>query len=186
MASARLYPKYEPKKKSSGSFKKQDKRINKKGLRKGASTTQKEQREIKKIDNAVIVGYITLNSHYTVKDLKKKMQDPNTSVLEQSVCAMLTASALGSKDHFSFILDRLVGKVPQTVKIDKPDPFEGKSVEDLIEMKKQLEQSARDTLEAEIAFNSRVQNQIATFENNIKDVTATKEPTAEPDTTITD
>jgi hypothetical protein len=125
--------------------------------RKYKSTYDKDTLIAKKIDKITMVQYLTLNSHLTPQELKEKLKNERVSSLERIVIRMiLNGVVLGSIDTLNFIFDRLVGKVTNKIEVSKPDELEEKSLEELIEMKKQLSITNARTLEFMQATNERV------------------------------
>lgn len=164
MASARLYPKSEIKKTVKTAFKKGNKAS--KGISKAgnSNTTVREIKNLRKIDNTLIVSYITVNSHLTRQELEKRLATERVTSLEEAIVNQLITASRGGLDSLNFILDRLVGKVTTKVEITKPDPFENKTVEELNQMKRQLEDEAREVIDIEINYSPRSQEQIKQLE----------------------
>lgn len=137
-----------PKRKTKTSFKKGNKAAKGVAGRTDSPQYDKEERILKKVDASLITRYLTVNSHLTVAEMKAKLKKSGSiSMLEyMTIRGMIVAAQTGDTNRINFYYDRMIGKVPQKITHGLDDPYEGKSTEELIEIKRKLEASGRQTL----------------------------------------
>ncbi len=156
-----------PNKKNKNSFKKGHKKSV--GNKSNTNTPQhdREERVLKKVDVRLITRYLTVNSHLSLKEMQAKLKPENAkniSMLEyMTIRGMVVAAQTGDTNRINFFYDRLIGKVPQKITHGLDDPYEGKSTEELVEIKRKLEASGRQTLK-HIEQLPRTQEQAAIAE----------------------
>ena len=141
-------PSKNPRKKNASSFKKgADPRRCTKGVPKGTPSYDAEELAVRKIDKGMVSRYLTVNSHLTKDQLKAKLKNEQVPILEHAVISSLIRAAT-SGDYYVLdnIFDRMVGKVPNKIEHAKADPFEGKSIDELMQMKRELTESNIKTL----------------------------------------
>ncbi len=162
-----------PQRKTKTSFKKGNKAAKGVGGREGKPTVDREERLLKKIDAGMITRYLTLNSHLTVQEMQKKLKSAkDISMLEyMTIRGMIVAAQTGDTNRINFFYDRLIGKVPQKITHGLDDPYEGKSTEELIEMKRKLEASGRQTVK-HIEQLPRMKEQAAEVEAEYRELEA--------------
>jgi len=108
----------------------------------------------------MISRYLTLNSHLTVDQIREKIKLRQCSMLEAMVCrGMIMAYVTGDTHRIDFFFERLIGKVPNKIEHSKPDPFEGKTIEELRLMKLQYEEANRRSLNYIEQNSERVKQQ---------------------------
>lgn len=143
-----------------------------KGNPKGVVTYDSEQLLLKSIDKVLVTNYITLNSHLTVSQMKKKLKDKNVSLLERGICKdLLNLGENGGTSTLGFFLDRLIGKAVQPIELSKKDPLKDLSPEELLEMKKELEASNRQSMTLLEQTHPRVKQQLHDYDEQLRDIT---------------
>jgi hypothetical protein len=161
-----------PQRKTKTSFKKNNKNSvgNKGNLNPKAD---REERIVKKVDAGLISRYLNINSHLTVQEMQAKLKDAKSlSFLEyMTIRGMVVAAQTGDTNRLNFFYDRMIGKVPQKIEHGVADPFEGKTNEELIEIKRKLEATNRQTLK-HIEQLPRYQEQSAQAESEFRELEA--------------
>lgn len=115
--------------------------------RKGLTAQEREQLLAIKVDSNLVKNYLTLNSHLTPEELVHRLKHEKVSALEAMLIkSFLKAYNTGDFNVVNQILDRIVGKTPNVIQHGMVNPLEGKSVEELKEMKRQLESQNRSTM----------------------------------------
>jgi len=113
---------------------------------KGKTTASYDREELasRKVDHNLLSRYFTLNSHLTEDELRERLESgERITILEKRIILAL----LGDRDaDLDFIFNRMAGKVPDVVRHGKEDPFSNMSIEELIQRKRELEDSNRQTL----------------------------------------
>lgn len=161
-----------PKRKNQTSYKKGKKPTG--GAPKQRSSYDREALLAKKIDNVVITNYLTLNSHLSEEQLQKRLKEPNLSSLEKALIKNLIFAADGADiQRLTFVLDRLVGKPKQEIELSKKDPLKDLSPEQLLEMKRELEKSNRQSMDLLEKTNPRVQQQLKQYDEQLREITNT-------------
>ncbi len=137
-------------KKTKTSFKKGNKIAAGNKSKAGQIASDREERLTRKVDAGLVQRYITVNSHLTVDEMKERLHDHNRgqiSFLEYMIIrTMVVCAQTGDPARLNTIIDRIAGKVPQKVTHGVDDPFEGKSNEELIDIKRKLEATNRQSL----------------------------------------
>jgi len=137
-----------------------------------------QAREARYIDNLLIEGYIVNNSHLTLLELREKVEGAKMTALEEMlVVAMIRACETGDRNQVEFFLDRTIGKVAQKIKVEKSNPYEGMSDEQLIARKRQIEESNFRTLqfvEATYRIVETAQQETASHEGTANGATKTE------------
>lgn len=149
----------------------------------------REERLARKIDTSMVVRYVTLNSHLTVEEIKSRLNDRNRgkiSFLEYMILrCMVVCAQTGDTNRLDMILDRLIGKVPQKTIHAVEDPLEGKEMDELLKMKRDLEETNRKTLQ-HIEKLPAIQQKSNTLEAEYRESEPSViEHTTEPNTTDT-
>lgn len=108
-----------------------------------------EARLSRTVDNILVNRYLVENSHSTTAELHAKLENPLTSHLEKMIIrGMVRAEETGDVALLSFFLDRMIGKVPTTINLNKKNSYlEGLTDAQLIEEKKKIEDGNRKTLQ---------------------------------------
>ena len=133
--------------KRKNTFKKGNKKsVGNKG-RKGLTPIEKEQLLAIKVDSNLVKNYLTLNSHLTPEELVNRLQYERVSALEAMLIkSFLKAYNTGDFQMVNQILDRMIGKTPNVINHGMVNPLDGKSVEELQKMKRELEVQNRATM----------------------------------------
>lgn len=134
-------------KKTRTSFAKGNRAANGKRNRAGTPSWDRQELAAISIDKSMIKRYLNLNFHLTIAELRAKKRSGRCSALEATIIEILI-KACENGDHFKldFLLDRLVGKVPQKVETETVDPYADKTLEELTAMKNALLASNELTL----------------------------------------
>jgi len=98
-------------------------------------------REVKKIDAAMLTRYITLNSHLSENELKERLKDPTISIFEKRIIKSLLGK--DSALSFQYMVERLVGKIADRHVHEVADKYANKTTEELMEEKRRLEAEVR-------------------------------------------
>ena len=142
------------------SFKKGNKASISTKNRKGATRLDREALAVKKIDANLVTRIITLNSHLSPHELTARLRTEYVSMLEAMVIkAMIKCYNTGDVHSLNFFFDRLVGKVPNHVKHEVANPYEGMTDAELLAEKERLQKINRDTLELEMKHNPKLVTQ---------------------------
>lgn len=114
---------------------------------KGQSTYRKEEKIIAIVDQKTISRYLSLNAGLTLSEMKEKLKErnrKNITMLEYMILrAMVVTAQTGDTTKLNFFFDRLVGRVPQVVKHGLEDPYESKTDEELMEIRRKLNETNR-------------------------------------------
>lgn len=151
----------------SGSFKPGNKKASKKALTESnRDRTNNKAMEVvttKKVDKALVDRFLVLNSHLSVDQLIEKLNrttDP-ISVLEgMLIKAMIVAYRKGDVHTINFLLDRMIGKIPNRVAISLDNELEGLSDEELIQRKHQYANDLDKEIKFLKQYNPRVRDQL--------------------------
>lgn len=135
----------------------------------GTQTYDSEALLAKTIDKVLVTNYITLNSHLTVPQMKEKLKNQNVSLLERAICKdLLSIGENGGTGTLGFFLDRLIGKAVQPIELSKKDPLKDLSQEELLEMKRELEKTNRQSMTYLENNNPRVQEQLRKYDEQLR------------------
>lgn len=133
------------------------------------SPGRKEVKQLRKIDNILVVSYLTVNSHKNQTELRDHIKDPNISSLERAIATTIHHASNGSLDCLNFVLDRLIGRVTNKLEVTRPDPYADKTIEELEQIKLQLENQAREVIYVEFTHSDRAQQQNKQLETALND-----------------
>lgn len=107
----------------------------------------KEERLIKHVDGRMITRYINLNSGLTLEEMDEKLKEENkkkiTMMEYMIIRAMRTIILTGDMNKLDSLLDRAIGRVPQKTIHGIEDPYEGKTVQELEEIRSRLVETNR-------------------------------------------
>ena len=138
--------------------------------RKGVPGYDLEALSVKKIDNHMVVRYITQNSHLTQAQAEKRMKDPKISIFEKRILG----SIIGVDEALPFaaIVDRIAGRNPERHVHEVPNKYASMSDEELLAEKERLSIENRKTitfLEEERGMRPEQMNQTPPKEEDVID-----------------
>lgn len=106
-----------------------------------------EEKNALKIDKNLLKRYLNINLSLTIPDLTDKLRSGRITGLEAGIISvLLKAIQEGDANRLDSLLTRVVGKAPVTIEDDAQDELDGKSLDDLLAMKKELDKRNQITI----------------------------------------
>lgn len=130
----------------------------------------------KKVDKALVDSYLCINSHLTVDELVNKLNGvgPNgepvrISVLEgMLIKAMIMAYRRGDVSTIEFLLDRMIGRIPNKVALSLDNELADLSDEELLKRKQQYASELDNNFKKESMYNPRLRGQLGNASSFVK------------------
>ena len=164
-------------KKNKTSFKKGHTKSKGKSGKKGNTNVPTiDQRAVIKIDKNIVEKYFNLNSGLTPHQIVARLKTLKITMLEAIVMrAMLKAYRGGEAYQCDFVLNRMIGKVPNKIHHEVINPYDAMTIEQLEAEKARLNVVNRN----EMTYQERTN---PNFQNLEREVTAfVKDPKNTPD-----
>lgn len=113
------------------------------------------------LSSHVVVRYVNANLALTIPELHEKLRACRCTSFEAAIIAvLLKAIEEGDCMRLDFLFSRLIGKVKNEVVLTNGSRFENMTTDELIKMKKSLDEANAQTLKRNEAQDPKIQKAI--------------------------